>query len=63
VSTVSRTLKRISDTAQRAFCEREIILRSHAGLRYIVLTPSIQQVLAASFAFAIVSVVWITLGR
>src|SRR5258708_14334879 len=56
-------LKRILDFAERVFREREIILRSDVGVRYIVLTPTIQQIMAAGFAPAVVCVIWALIAR
>jgi hypothetical protein len=60
---VGGLLKRIVDFIDRVFREREIILRSDAGVRYIVLTPTIQQIMAAGFALAVVGVLWALIAR
>ncbi len=54
---------RVSEILKRLFRERELILRSDSGVRYVVLSPNTQRVLAASFLFALVGLIWTVAGR
>lgn len=56
-------LKRILDFVERVFREREIILRSDAGVRYVVLTPTVQQIMAAGLALAVLCILWALIAR
>lgn len=56
-------MKRISDFVERVFREREIILRSDTGVHYVVLTPVLQQIMAAGFVLALIGVIWTIVAR
>lgn len=45
------------------FREREVILRSDAGVRYLVLSPTVQQVIAAGALLAIGILIWTLIAR
>lgn len=57
------SLKRISAFIARAFREREIILRSDAGVRYLVLKPAVQQVAAAGALVVLGTVSWTVIAH
>ncbi len=56
-------LKRISAFFARVFREREIILRSDSGVRYLVLTPAVQKSVAAGALLVMLAVVWTLVAR
>ena len=56
-------LKRISNLVERVFREREIILRSSTGVRYLVLTPNLQRALAVGGLLALVGLIWTIAGH
>ena len=56
-------MKRISAFIARVFRERELILRSETGVRYLVLTPLMQQAMAAGALLAIVALIWTVIAR
>ncbi len=60
---VGGLVKRISGFFERVFREREIILRSATGVRYVVLTPVAQQIFAGGLALALIGVIWTVVAR
>lgn len=56
-------MKRISHFVGRAFREREIILRSGVGVRYIVLSSGLQRGLASAALFGVVLTAWTVAGH
>jgi murein DD-endopeptidase MepM/ murein hydrolase activator NlpD len=56
-------LKRIVGFTDRVFREREIILRSDTGVRYVVLTPTVQQVMAGGLTLAVLCLIWALIAR
>jgi murein DD-endopeptidase MepM/ murein hydrolase activator NlpD len=56
-------LKRIADIAGRVFRERELILRSRVGVRYVVLTSELQIGLAAFALLASIVAAWMVAGH
>jgi murein DD-endopeptidase MepM/ murein hydrolase activator NlpD len=56
-------LKRISAFFARIFREREVILRSEGGVRYLVLRPALQQTVAAVATLALGALIWTVIAR
>jgi len=56
-------LKRISAFIARIFRERELILRSETGVRYLVLSPALQKSVAAGALLVLGVVVWTIAAR
>lgn len=56
-------MQRISHHVRKLFREREIILRSGEGVRYVVLTSGLQRGLAAGFLLVAVAAAWTLAGH
>jgi murein DD-endopeptidase MepM/ murein hydrolase activator NlpD len=56
-------LKRISAFIERIFREREVILRSETGVRYLVLSPAVQKTLAAVAFLGLGVLIWTVVAR
>ena len=56
-------LQRIGHLVGRVFREREIILRSNVGVRYVPLSPGVQRGLAAATLLALVGAAWSLAGH
>jgi murein DD-endopeptidase MepM/ murein hydrolase activator NlpD len=56
-------LQRIGHLVGRVFREREIILRSKVGVRYVPLSPGVQRGLAAGALLAMVAAAWTLAGH
>lgn len=56
-------LKRISALFARIFREREVILRSETGVRYLVLSPTVQKIVAGGALVAMIAVLWTMVAR
>ncbi len=56
-------MKRISALIARVFREREVILRSDVGVRYLILSPALQKSVAAGAAVVLGVLVWTVIAR
>lgn len=56
-------MKRISAFIARIFREREVILRSETGVHYLVLSPALQQSIAAGALLALSVLTWTLIAR
>lgn len=56
-------LKRIATLVGRLFRERELILRSETGVRYVILTPLVQRFVAAALLVGLGAALWTIAGH
>jgi murein DD-endopeptidase MepM/ murein hydrolase activator NlpD len=56
-------LKRIATIVGRLFRERELILRSETGVRYLMLTPLVQRCVAAALLIGLAAALWTIAGH